>query len=772
MLAASGYDSTKLQELYVMQNDAKNYHGSSSQTNPGEYAKAVQDAFNEAGIDSETIQANLKRSAEEAMKIQEAIEETEFRTDVENFGLDLEETSAHAKRLAAALKEEDKALGNTEKSAADYERTARKMSIANQRLNRGVSDCNDNLETYKNVLTDANKGTIEWSNTMDDFKTNLADIFNVADKDMFTDTFAEAMLASDDFAAVLDGDIEALDRLRLAATEDIVMNIESNVEMSEIELENYQTAWETVKGLLEDGLTAEEINDESFITSLNEMIAAAGMSKEQITSMLGSMGVDAKIHTEYEEQEMEIPTYDEYSEAAQTHPAEYDEENNLVRPASWSRRTYTIPGPPYKAQGYVPVYSLETVSGDTSTGGSIQSISPGKISPSNTTTGKKNDGKKGGGGSGKTYEPVKAKRNKPMEERYANITSKIDETTRAINRLNAAEDDAWGMGRIRQMQAVGIAMQKQAQNYQILLKEARAYYDADQKQTYLNEDLVKAGRSTDIANIIRFNQDEGTIANREDLVAYWNEYLKTFEDKMIAAADVYNKTLDEATDKAYKDSQDAYNEAKEFVDAQMALYDQLDETAKKVQDTIDMLVQSVRDQVRNALSQIQYKVEFRIRVNERDTKRLERLLDRMGEIGILNGEDVGILDSMISKIQDKFDINVKGANEGMKIISDLQSAMGKDGIVDQEIRSKVIDFFGVSEEILDEYLKGNGGLPDEIMQFLQDQRDTLEETFDALIDTLIQQLDNVYTRFEKWIDSTFGSAERTMSKANAWLDQM
>lgn len=64
-------------------------------------------------------------------------------------------------------------------------------------------------------------------------------------------------------------------------------------------LDAYEQAWNNVKTLYGEGLKTGGIEDiESFQASLNQMISAAGMSYDEITSMLGSMGIDAEIKTD------------------------------------------------------------------------------------------------------------------------------------------------------------------------------------------------------------------------------------------------------------------------------------------------------------------------------------------------------------------------------------------------------------------------------------------------------------------------------------------
>jgi len=104
----------------------------------------------------------------------------------EKHGFDAKETEAYAKRLKNNLSEAMKEAGFSEKQ---LEKSALTAAIANQRLDRGLLSLNKNLETYKKSLSSADKNSIEWSNTMDALKTDLADILNM-DISVLTDEFA------------------------------------------------------------------------------------------------------------------------------------------------------------------------------------------------------------------------------------------------------------------------------------------------------------------------------------------------------------------------------------------------------------------------------------------------------------------------------------------------------------------------------------------------------------------------------------------------------
>jgi chromosome segregation ATPase len=178
-------------------NLAENYENCAKEAE--EYSKALLTG------DKATIEA-AQSALEAAVEIGEL---------AEKYDLNSEELEDYAKRLKELHKNSDISL-----------KDATKLAVANMRLDRGMSNLNDNLKDYKKALSETNRGSAEWSSTLSDLKTDLADMFNIADGSMLSDKFAEATLNSNDLKLALDGNVDALLRLRLAAADDIIANLE------------------------------------------------------------------------------------------------------------------------------------------------------------------------------------------------------------------------------------------------------------------------------------------------------------------------------------------------------------------------------------------------------------------------------------------------------------------------------------------------------------------------------------------------------------------
>ena len=564
--------------------------------------KEIARLFKQASLDSQDIENALKEASKQASEIQKAINDTQFRNDVERFNLDLDETERYAKQLAKELKADEKA--------------ARDFAIANQRLDRGLGNVNDNLEDYSKNLKASNKGTAEYSKTLTTFKEDLADIFNLVDADLMPDDFAEGLVNggkyAEDFKLALDGDIEAYNRLRMALSETLAFEIKEGMTQGEDESDRnfksrcyaYATAWENVKALLADGMTTGSIQDESFITSLNQMIKAADMSYEQITSLLGSMGVSAKIKTDYKEQEVTVPQ--SMTEQIAESGGEY--ETTLPDGSSFKGEltriiTRTVPLEPYTTTGFVPVYSVETASGDTTSGGNID-IKVNKapnISKGSTTSGRAS--KKGG--SSKQAKKVESKTSNAEPDRYHRINRVIEAQADLLEEVGTQVDRAYGSSKLKLFTKQQAELNQQIANQNIKLEEAE--YWLDQDKIALQDFLAEGGNSPAIfdadGEIENFNQLEAAeLAHYEASLQAYNAYLDKYN---AMTAEEQEAVADEFEQKGtqFEDAEERWSKWQEYIS-------QYEETLDVVNDQQQTLIDQMREMADLKLQEIDYKLEI------------------------------------------------------------------------------------------------------------------------------------------------------------------
>lgn len=721
-LEATGYDPGQIQEWREQLQDGKLD------------VDAVTAAIQATGDKTEELKTKAGEAAQKMQEIEDAMAQQDFSDQVEKYGLDLEETSSYAERLKDSL-------DDTNKSEEDQIQLSRDAAIANQRLNRGIKDINDNLKDYKKKLDPANKGTFEWSKTMDDFKDSLADIFNVADGDLFSDDFGESMLTDGDFQKALQGDEEALDRLRVKAAEDIVVKIKKNAEMTPEQLASYESAWEKVKTALQGDITVPGVNQTNFISGMNEMISAAGMTKEQVQSLLGSMGVSAKINTTYEKTMVEVPVYEERTKSLGSDPyteeyIDYDEQGNATvqtqtinkpRIGHYSVQTGTV-----KTEGLVPVVSIESISGDYSSGGDLDVGS--QIDSSSVPTGDSGSGGGGGGGGGSApkHSAKKASKHEPIKDRYATVKSSIDEVQRSVDALSDAQDDAWGGDKVRNMQKINAELQKQGRNLQKLRKLTLDYLDIDQGDAQiaakdLITNLTEEGLPGLSLDRILFNSD-GFVSNRTEITQQLNDYLESLYTPYYEAAMKYDRSnsTDEAESERIDTLKEKYDVAKAFVDEFLAALDLVDETAQEAADALEQQLENIRTWMANKVEEATYKMEFKIGISDRDISLIEQAIDLWGDLGTKMGKTFDLLGNRLTEETSQFYNTLEHGNRMIEIIENIDPTNAGDA-------AWFKNEFG--EEAWNEYISGNGGLPAEVLEAMQDDADSMIDYINSMYDT-------------------------------------
>lgn len=600
-------------------------------------------------------------AAESALKLSIQVGELANR-----YGFDAKETEEYAKRLQKDLIPAMKEAGYSNEV---IQRTAIQAAIANQRLDRGLLSLNKNLDTYKKALDPANKGTAEWSKTMDALKGDLADILNV-DASTLTDDFAETVLSSDDLKKALDGDVEAIKNLQAAAAEEMILTISTNLEGAD--LDEFQEKWDYLKRHMEEGIKSGVVDQSGLVASFNQMIEAGHMTKDQIETALAGLHVSANVHTDYVPQTVTVP---------QTITEEFVQDNgeatvNVPGPdGKWEPQTFqlkkkvtrTYDAGTVEVQGVVPKYTIE---GTAQEDGSIteafvpSKFSAPKASRSSTTSGGAG-GKKSGGGSKGKAETSTAEKHVDEEHRYDKISKEIEGLTKQFDRLNKAKERAFGANKIRIMEQEIVKLKQLQKSYEQYMKEvAGADYLKIHKAIQSGQNLgslVKNGAvggnlakdykallggtfeilSKDAAgngkviqkqfegishylNGISVQLDEfGNIANKDDISEaiekWWNTAYVDWWNALNGASQKLQSNLDKkATLEAIK----------EYLEKHIDRYQETVEKAQDVSDKLQDTMYQIQDQI---YENFRYKIDLKVEIDERSLKRIEYAIKVLGD---------------------------------------------------------------------------------------------------------------------------------------------
>ena len=630
-----------------------------------ELAKTVQRQQLQSSIQSNDVLSNFNNQSlldqilpeynqELVDSLKKDIEELQKEIDFENFSfevdqndLDLSSVIEQANDVAEAMA---KANGETDLSAETldkYQKIARESAIANQKLDRGLSNLNKNLEDYKKSLKNNTKGTSEWQQTMSGLKEDLADIVNFDDANLITENFAQAALDSEDLTLALDGNVDAILRLRQAAADDLVINIlaQQSGDPASIAAE-----WDWLKNYLATNpIGGPDFDDTVFSTRLQQLINSTGASINQIEAMFSGLNISADIETTYHPQTMTVPTtwteekqyangtgVYEWADESGTHTKEY----TLFR-----RQSVTYPGEPVTVEGWVPTYKIKGTSEGTGVSSvKIESAPAPKPSYSSTTSGGAGGGSRGGGGGGSSSPATKKQYTKKSDvvDRYHEINAAIEDLSDALSDVNKQSDRLYGKSRISAMEQEASLLQDQIKLYKEKAKQIQAYLSLDQSALVNNEYGIK------------FSFDEsGNISNYTEVMTSLYNQLHAEEMKL-------NSQF--STEEAQSDYEEKVIEPlRDKISAVQDLIDQYESTLAEQEDIKNLIDDAFYEWQDKNYEILSYKLELKLEVNEMALEELEYYLNKISDDFYKMAESAALLQSqspeytgMLSSYEDSY----------------------------------------------------------------------------------------------------------------------
>lgn len=580
-------------------------------------------------------------------KLQKEIDFENFSFEVDQNDLDLSSVIEQANDVAEAMA---KANGETDLSAKTldkYQKIARESAIANQKLDRGLLNLNKNLEDYRNSLKNNTKGTSEWQETMSGLKEDLADIVNFDDANLITENFAQAALDSEDLTLALDGNVDAILRLRQAAADDLVINIlaQQSEDPASIAAE-----WDWLKNYLATNpIGGPDFDDTVFSTRLQQLINNTGASIDQIEAMFSGLNISADIETTYHPQTMTVPTTwtEEKQYANGTGVYEWaDEDGTHTKEYTlFKRQSVTYPGEPVTVEGWVPTYEIKgTSKGTGASSVKIESAPAPKPSYSSTTSGGAGGGSRGGGGGGSSSPATKKQYTKKSDvvDRYHEINAAIEDLSDALSDVNKQSDRLYGKSRISAMEQEASLLQDQIKLYKEKAKQIQAYLSLDQSALVNNEYGIK------------FSFDEsGNISNYTEVMTSLYNQLHAEEMKL-------NSQF--STEEAQSDYEEKVIEPlRDKISAIQDLIDQYESTLAEQEDIKNQIDDAFYEWQDKNYEILSYKLELKLEVNEIALEELEYYLNKISDDFYKMAESAALLQSqspeytgMLSSYEDSY----------------------------------------------------------------------------------------------------------------------
>lgn len=362
------------------------------------------------------------------------------------------------------------------------------------------------------------------------------------------------------------------------------------------------------------------------------------------------------------------------------------------------------------------------------------------VSKANRTGGSKTS-KKGGGGSKKDK-----KQASDEIERYHVIKNKLEDINHQLDLISMAKDRAFGKDRLALLDKE-IAKYKQ-------LASAQEQYIAEINEHYKADQAVIAGYGA-------LFDENGTITNYVEMM---NAQIAKFNSSLSDEAEKEYNNFKKALEN-YESSQDLFQEAQK----------QWHEYRQKIFDA--------------QLEKIEYKLEFRVDIDDEELKYLEYLLDRLDDAAYDTAESIANLGKQIDLANDKSQSYTQSVKELLDLISNgngedlygkllngslnYESLLNNTLLADQDFNSaQWLEDLQKAYDGLIEQQKEFAQLWDDYIAKMEEFWDSWKEKFDDAEDRL-GFLKDVASNYKNLIDilgkDNLGISDATMARLDATM---
>ena len=404
---------------------------------------------------------------------------------------------------ADALKEANSELAKNSKMAEN-------VALGNLRMNKGIANLAKNWKDYGNSIKDANSKTPEAVEGFNIIKQDIADILDLSKETISNEFIAEHY---DTIAEAAQGSVEAIDELRLAMGEDILLTVGLDTSDLPEGVETIANFNAQIQDEIDDLEIGAHLKDGPMLQALQNLLASCEMTSEEMVKYLESIGVEPQI------------------------------ERFPLDGISDTQTTVNILGKEY------------TITDEARTRGYIEYIVPkgstyrGKAS----STASKTTNQSGGGGN-------KSKKVEDEVERYHETEQTLERLERLNKNLSDSKDQAFGQEKIDLINAERYALEQELETLEDLDDEILKYLAQDKAN------IAQYGATFD---------EYGNISNYTEMVTDMvNRYNsgKVSDDEY----DHFKKTLEqyeETLDKWYENQDSKREKQREIVEKEIEAID-------------------------------------------------------------------------------------------------------------------------------------------------------------------------------------------------------
>lgn len=555
--------------------------------------------------DMERLQAEFDKQKE--IKISAEIENL-AQSKATQADLDPEEIEIYAKQLH-----------NMEEYANYSAEAITDLAIAQKRFENACVNVTKDIKTWKQELNKATKEAIISRETYVGLQEAYGDLLNI-DGSKLTDDFIRSTDNAELLEKAVNGDIKAYNKLRELSAKDteIKYGFENN--------EKIQGQISELKNMIDKDLSGYEIgvniNEEGFINDINKLandLYSLGMSAEEVGDyMVNALGIEAEVTEDPGDTKETVVAHNLTPKpGTKTEiPGQIlgKDITTTVQGISWDYTDVKV-----KAET-APATGVKVKNAHKAAGGGVKKK---RLGGKDTGNGSKSSGGGGGGGSKKSHSSSK--------QRYHTIDKQIGDSKRAYEALEKAKSKAYGIDKLKAMDA------EIKKNNELI---AQTKQRAAEVEKYRKEDKKALEDAANNFGIKVQYDRNGNIANY---------------DAIMEQADNKAKSGDEAIEEKYTKLTEAIS--------------QYEETLEEAATTQDSLNELIEQTAQIKLEKIEYKVEVKLDLNERELRKLDYQIkqwERVNQNGFKDTTYVNNILGQMAENQSKYNTEENAIKEILK----------------------------------------------------------------------------------------------------------
>ena len=539
------------------------------------------------------------------------------------------QTLEHLSETIQQIAPESEELANT---LAEDEGAADDLAQAILRFDDACVDVSKNYDDWMDAL---NSGSLqEQVQAMDGLRDAYADLLDL-DGSALSNDFLTNTENLDLMKAAIDGDTDAYDELLSRAGQNILIQVGIDPTQFYSDRDAIWAAAAELTGTdfgnIEIGA---DLNDEGFRDELSQMVTAAGMTAQQATDYLSSMGVDAEV-IERKTDGTETQQITGYHGEVNNTQIPYD--FVYMNGTSLEHYTGSITAP---GVNYVPdtetvtdtkensAFGLKVTSAHKSSGGNFkfsQAKNGGGSKGASRRSGGGGGGGKGrggggGGGKGKAQEPDKSQKDpkksmKDTRDIYHDINIELKQINKQLDRVQKKQDRLYGK--------------------QLLdnLKEQSKILDQHKAKLEEKHELQKqdlASQQQTLKNLGVAFDKYGNIANYMDILGNKQAQVNAKTKEYNSLIDAYNKSTDKDIKKQIAEEAEKLNkQIAQYEDEYKDLEDKIknyDGLREDMEDLVDQIEEETQKQIEINIKKFRMEIEIRLDMGEaeRDWNKFRR----------------------------------------------------------------------------------------------------------------------------------------------------